>query len=254
MCACCALHVAHGHGGLCRARSRSVLVNLEAGQRRAGASPRWGLAMLRFSTSRAAALRSSVLVLVAATGSLADACHAGFLGSLVEIVWEKPTRGAVWQGQDVVAQVGAGIEYQYRTSAPGGFAGFDFDIDDASMRLTFQFSGPAFIYFTSQDFNGLVIRDVQHALPAFDALTLGLNSGGISNQQGIVLHVDDADTLSLNLSNLRGASSGDWIEFNVAFVPAPSCIGMLALAGGRTRRRTSNPQHPLRGLSSCAPA
>lgn len=157
----------------------------------------------------------------------------------------------MWQGQDVVAQVGSGIEYQYRTAAPGGFAGFDFDIDDTSMRLTFQFSGPAFIYFTSQEFNGLVIRDVQHVLPAFDALTLGSNSGGISNQQGVVLRVDDANTLSLNLSNLRGASSGDWIEFNVAFVPAPGCIGILALTGGLRRRRSVNSHALLREPPPC---
>lgn len=196
-------------------------------------------------------VRRLVLAVSGAFASVATPCQAGFLGSNVQIIWERPTRGSVWQGQDVVAQVGSGIEYQYRTAAPGGFAGFDFDIDDTSMRLTFQFSGPAFIYFTSQEFNGLVIRDVNRALPDFVALSLGGNSAGISNQQGIVLRVDDPDTLSLNLTNLRGASSGDWIEFNVAFVPAPSCIGMLALAGGRTRRRTSNTQPPLRVFSSC---
>ena len=205
-----------------------------------------------FNASRTKRLELALFLLAVAIGSTFTPCDAGFLGSSVEITWERPTRGSVWQGQDVVTQVGAGIEYQYRTAAPGGFAGFDFDIDDASMRLTFQFSGPAFIYFTSQEFNGLVIRDVQHVLPAFDALTFGANSAGISNQQGIVLQVDDPDTLSLNLSNLRGASSGDWIQFNVTFVPAPSCIGVVALAFGRTRRRQSNLQHLSEGRSSCS--
>jgi hypothetical protein len=215
-----------------------------------------GLAMFRFNfnASRTKRLELALFLLAVAIGSTFTPCDAGFLGSSVEITWERPTRGSVWQGQDVVTQVGAGIEYQYRTAAPGGFAGFDFDIDDASMRLTFQFSGPAFIYFTSQEFNGLVIRDVQHVLPAFDALTLGANSAGISNQQGIVLQVDDPDTLSLNLSNLRGASSGDWIQFNVTFVPSPSCMGVVALAFGRTRRRQSNLQQLSEGRSSCTRA
>ena len=90
-----------------------------------------GLAMFRFSfnASRTKRLERALLLLVVAIGSTFTPCRAGFLGSSVEITWERPTRGSVWQGQDVVTQVGAGIEYQYRTAAPGGFAGFDFDID-----------------------------------------------------------------------------------------------------------------------------
>ena len=164
--------------------------------------------------------------------------QAGFMGSTLGITWEKPNRGSVWQGQNLTVQVGTGLEYTYRTAAPGGFAGFDFDVSDSTMRLTFQFAGPAFVYFTGENFNGLVLRDVANSIADFGSLTLGAASGGISNQGGVGLSVETPDTLVLNLSNLRGASSGDWVEFHVSFVPAPAAAVALMLPTLGRRRRT----------------
>lgn len=63
-----------------RVRTGSILVNLEAGQRRAGASPRWGLAMLPFTTSSPGSLlmrtRLKLAALVGVIHLLSQTTHA----------------------------------------------------------------------------------------------------------------------------------------------------------------------------------
>ena len=172
---------------------------------------------------------------------MASNSFGGFMGSQVQGTWEAYTRGSVWQGQTFTGVVGDGVEYSYRVTFDGGFAGFDLDLSETTIRLTFQFQGPSSVYFAPHDFNGWVFRDIADQLPNFTDLSLGAHSNGISSEAGVILNVDDANTLVMNLSNLRGASSGDWIDFQVSFapVPAPGAVAFIGLAGLLTRRRTS---------------
>jgi len=117
-------------------------------------------------------------------------------------------------------------------------AGWRFDFVGDRFRIDF-FTTASYFYFDltkGRTFVGYVLSDLGGTIPSFTgASVVATNSGNWAN----VLTVVDANTMHLNFVQLgpHNFYDGDFVEFQVQFVPAPGAMALLAVGGLSFRRR-----------------
>lgn len=119
-------------------------------------------------------------------------------------------------------------------------SGWRFDFVGNRFRIDFFLpSDASYFYFDLADghtFNGYTLKDLNGTIPSFaGASVVAATQGNWSN----VLTVASADMLVLDFRQLgqHYFYQGDFVEFEVQFVPAPGALALLALGGVAVRRR-----------------
>jgi len=119
-------------------------------------------------------------------------------------------------------------------------AGWRFDFVGNRFRIDFFLPSDAnYFYFDLADghtFNGYTLKDLNGTIPSFAGASVAASTqGNWSN----VLTVASADMLVLDFRRLgqHFFYQGDFVEFEVQFLPTPGALALLALGGIGVRRR-----------------
>lgn len=136
------------------------------------------------------------------------------------------------------------LRFASRSSSTDFTSGYDsgwrFDFVGNRFRIDFFLPSDAnYFYFDLADghtFNGYTLKDLNGTIPSFaGASVVASTQGNWSN----VLTVASADMLVLDFRRLgqHFFYQGDFVEFEVQFLPAPGALALLALGGIGVRRR-----------------
>ncbi len=194
-------------------------------------------------------MHPSTLFAASAAVLLASQALAGMMGAQISASFEAP-RGSVGSDFSFTTTVTNDVEHHIRPFGPTyPDFGMDIDIKDTSIRITFFVDPGGAVGWIGQNspnfFLGYVIRDVNHTISDFTGISIGDQSPGMPyhSPSGFFgppwlgqVSVEDADTLVINLAGLAGGSN-EYIEVNVATVPAPGAAMLLGVAGAFARRR-----------------
>lgn len=170
-----------------------------------------------------------VLLAAAALATFATATPAAaalLLGKTVQISYEFPAVGSVYEGPNAVLVNGTNSTtfFGLVKATPG----------DTSLSITFP-DGAA--TFTSTGFNGVHLFDGNNSIAAFTAATVGSLNNFAFDASRISF---DADNIYLNFQGLSFDNSSN-LTVNIASVPEPTSwalmIGGFGMVGAAMRRR-----------------
>ena len=162
--------------------------------------------------------------------------HADFDGNTIGGEWYWPDLDSVVDSFEAVVDPVV-PEYFYNIDG-NPFDGYFINFAGSSVLFGFSTADFEYLYFEEADFNGWIFTDVAGELDPFQSVTLGATSG-TANYANIDIGVLNDDQFYVDFGSLgedQYLYNGDYVSFDMTFVPAP--MGALALLGlGCARRR-----------------
>lgn len=163
---------------------------------------------------------------------------ADFDGATIGGEWYAPDLGSLVDEFEAVVDPGI-PEYFYKL--PGHpFDGYFINFAGSSVLFGFSTADFESYAWNEEEFNGWIFTDVCGSLEDFQSVSLGATSG-TANFANIDIGVLNGDQFYVNFGTLGEDQllyNGDYVSFDVTFVPAPmGALVFLGLGVARRRRR-----------------
>jgi hypothetical protein len=172
------------------------------------------------------------------TGGFVSTTFADFDGASIGGEWYAPDLGTLVDEFEAVVDPNI-PEYFYKI--PGHpFDGYFINFAGSSVLFGFSTTDFETYAWNEEEFNGWIFTDVDGSLDGFQSVSLGATSG-TANYANIEIGVLNEDQFFVNFGTLgedQLLHNGDYVSFDVTFVPAPmGAIALLGLGCARRRRR-----------------
>jgi len=164
----------------------------------------------------------------------AGAVSADFWGSTINGEWRYMTE----ELDSFEAEVIGDPEYVYRY--PGmPFDGYYIDFIDDTVTFKFSTWSNEYLYFLEGDFNGWTFLDQSGDLNPLGSIEI-VDSSGSVDWSAVTAGIVDESQFFVNFGTLgadQHIHNGDFVTFEISFIPAPATALVLMGAFHRRRRR-----------------